>query len=96
MTPVPKTLYALNKNTRKIAPADPPSCSQHTRMFNTLSKNMLHLDLQGPHVSARTVWLRQGKEELMLEERRLKCRKWFSELLSVMIPLGTIQNLKIE
>lgn len=73
--------------------ADPSSCCQHTRVFNTLSENLLHLSLQGPHVGVRTVWLWKGKEQLMLPERCLKWRKWLSELLSK-ICLRAIQNSK--
>lgn len=68
--------------------ADPSSYSQHTRMFNTLSENLLHFVLQGPHVGARALWLWGGKEQLMLPERCLEWRKWFSGFLKTMICLG--------
>lgn len=76
--------------------ADPSACSQHTHMFNALSENLLHFILQGPHVGVRTVWLWQGEEQLMLPERYLKWRKWFSEILSMMFSLSTIQYSKGE
>ena len=59
--------------------ADPSSCSQHTHMFNTISENLLHFILQGPHVGVRIVWLWQGEEQLMLPERYLKWSDPFND-----------------
>lgn len=76
--------------------ADPSSFSQHTRMFYTLSENLLHSILQGPLVGVRTVWLWKSKKQLMLPERYLKRRKWHIGLLLNMVSLRTIQEAKPE